>query len=77
MANIDISNLDNSGSDLFNDAENFLTDLNEQESGDVVGGWGYPYYYGGYYNNQNSVISQNGNTVNANSFGNVNTVVQQ
>jgi hypothetical protein len=76
MANIDISNLDNSGSDLFNDAENFLTDLNEQESGDVVGGWGYYYGYG-YYNNQNSVISQNGNTVNANSFGNVNTVLQQ
>jgi hypothetical protein len=75
MADLNINDL--AGSNLFDDSESFLADLNEQESGDVVGGWGYPYYYGyGYYNNQNSVISQNGNTVNANSVGNVNTAVQ-
>jgi hypothetical protein len=43
MANIDIFNLETSGSELFNDSENFLADLDEQE--DVVGGWG-EYYYG-------------------------------
>jgi hypothetical protein len=36
MANIDIYNLETSGSELFNDDENFLADLDEQE--DVVGG---------------------------------------
>jgi hypothetical protein len=36
MANIDIFNLEPSGTELFNDAESFLADLDEQE--DVVGG---------------------------------------
>ena len=46
MANIDIFNLETSGSELFNDSENFLADLDEQE--DVVGGYGWYYgYYGG------------------------------
>jgi hypothetical protein len=41
MADLNINDL--TGSELFNDSENFLADLDEQE--DVVGGWG-EYYYG-------------------------------
>jgi hypothetical protein len=48
MANIDIFNLETSGSELFNDSENFLADLDEQE--DVVGGYS-EYYYGNVYGN--------------------------
>jgi hypothetical protein len=38
MANLDIFNLKSTGSDLFEDNENFLDDLSEQESDDVSGG---------------------------------------
>ena len=43
MADLNINDL--AGSELFNDSENFLADLDEQE--DVVGGYWYGYYGGG------------------------------
>ncbi|MGL5807252.1 MAG: hypothetical protein ACRC2R_14130 [Xenococcaceae cyanobacterium] len=67
MANLNISNLEPAGSDLFEDNENFLADLNDSESGDVEGGHYYcgyyPYYgYGGQVGI--SVGNTNGNQVN-------------
>ncbi|MGL5806844.1 MAG: hypothetical protein ACRC11_15625 [Xenococcaceae cyanobacterium] len=38
MASFDIFNLKPSGSDLFEDNDSFLADLNEQESSDINGG---------------------------------------
>ncbi|MGL5875737.1 MAG: hypothetical protein ACRC2R_25815 [Xenococcaceae cyanobacterium] len=74
MANLNISNLEPAGSDLFEDNENFLADLNDSESGDVAGGHSYygyyPYYgYGGQVGI--SIGNTNGNQVNI-SVGNVN-----
>jgi hypothetical protein len=69
MANIDIFNLESSGSELFNDSENFLADLDEQETNEVVGGWGYNVGI------SVSVQTNVGNSRNANTFGNINTVI--
>jgi hypothetical protein len=57
MAMIEISNLKSAGSDLFTDAESFLTELQPTDSSQVIGGSGgskkkkskkkskgYPYY---------------------------------
>jgi hypothetical protein len=65
MADLNINDL--SGSELFNDSENFLSDLDEQETNDVIGG---------YANIGISVSVQTnvGNSRNANSFFNFNTV---
>lgn len=38
MSNIAISNLRPAGTDLFQDSENFLHELTEQEIADVLGG---------------------------------------
>lgn len=39
MANISISNLNPTGSDLFADDESFMSDLTEQEAGNISGGF--------------------------------------
>jgi hypothetical protein len=41
MAMIEISNLNFVGSDLFTDAESFLTELQANDSSQVIGGSGY------------------------------------
>ena len=42
MANIVISELRSAGSELFQDSESYLTDLNEQEMMNTLGGgWGF------------------------------------
>jgi hypothetical protein len=76
MANLDIFNLEPAGSELFEDNENFLADLNDSESGDVAGGYYYPYYGYYNYNYQQSVQTEVTNTINGNSFGNNVTVKQ-
>jgi len=70
MASIKISELSPVGAELFQDSESFLNELNGHEMEHVVGG-GKKYSF--YYNYQVSVQSINGNTINANTFGNVNT----
>ncbi|MDZ7960240.1 MAG: hypothetical protein RMY34_20545 [Aulosira sp. DedQUE10] len=50
MASIKISELRPAGSELFQDSESFLNELNEKEISTAVGG--------GYYNTVNSVLSQ-------------------
>jgi hypothetical protein len=69
MANIDIFNLESSGSELFNDSENFLADLDEQETNEVLGGRGYNIGI------SVSVQTNVGNSYNANTWGNANTVI--
>jgi hypothetical protein len=75
MANLNISNLEPAGSELFADNENFLADLNDSESGELEGGWYgsyYPYYGYGYGGQVGiSIGNTNGNQVNI-SAGNVN-----
>jgi hypothetical protein len=77
MANLNISNLEPAGSELFADNENFLADLNDSESGELEGGYYggcYPYYGYGYgYGGQVgiSIGNTNGNQVNI-SVGNRN-----
>lgn len=41
MANIVISELRPAGSELFQDSESFLSDLNDQEMVNTLGGWGF------------------------------------
>ncbi|MBR8837057.1 MAG: hypothetical protein DSM106950_24405 [Stigonema ocellatum SAG 48.90 = DSM 106950] len=68
MAVIKISELRPTGSELFQDSESFLNELTSvQEVGKVIGGWSYNYV--------NSVQSNVGNTHNANTFNNANTIV--
>ena len=38
MASIKIDNLQTAGFDLFNDVENYLTELNKQELNSIIGG---------------------------------------
>jgi hypothetical protein len=71
MANIDIFNLESSGSELFDDSENFLADLDEQETNEVLGGYAYLTNIGVTVTVQTNV----GNSRNANTIGNVNTVI--
>ncbi|OUL37310.1 hypothetical protein BV372_02625 [Nostoc sp. T09] len=71
MAVIKISELRPAGSELFQDSESFLNELNEKEALSLVGG---AYTVVGVSLTAQTVVSINGNTFNANSFGNVNTV---
>ncbi len=68
MASIKISELRPAGVELFQDSESFLNEIGEQEMG-ITGGYTVAISV--------SVIinSKVGNTVNANTFGNLNTVV--
>ncbi len=40
MANINISDLNPAGADLFLDSESYLNDLTEGEMANTLGGWG-------------------------------------
>ena len=71
MAEIKLSNLNPAGSELLQDSESFLNELNEQEMGDIVGGS----RSFTIVNITGTVATEIGNTVNANTAGNINTVV--
>ncbi|MBE9168977.1 hypothetical protein IQ238_16135 [Pleurocapsales cyanobacterium LEGE 06147] len=79
MANIQLSELNPAGSELFQDSENYLNELNEQEMGHVVGGYTFAASKAqsgvGITGISVSAQSNNGNTVNANTYGNFNTAV--
>ncbi len=72
MASIKISELRPAGSELFQDSESFLNELTDREMLGIEGG-----FTGIAFNNGQSISVQtvNGNTANANSFGNANTAV--
>ncbi|AFZ00987.1 hypothetical protein [Calothrix sp. PCC 6303] len=77
MASIKISELRPSGSELFQDSESFLNELNTQEM-EIVGGRAYFFSKAGGFGSiavSISALSANGNTVNANTLGNANTVI--
>lgn len=61
MASIKVSELRPTGSELFQDSESFLNELNDRDTTSVMGGL-------------NTIFTVNGNTVNANTFGNGNTI---
>ncbi len=61
MASIKVSELRPTGSELFQDSESFLNELNDRDTTGVVGGL-------------NTIVTVNANTVNANTFTNVNTI---
>ncbi|MEH2261275.1 hypothetical protein [Nostoc sp.] len=71
MASIKISELRPAGSELFQDSESFLNELNEKETLSLVGG---AFTFVGVSLTAQTVVTANGNTVNGNTFGNVNTV---
>ncbi|MBE9181621.1 hypothetical protein IQ268_23950 [Oculatella sp. LEGE 06141] len=76
MASINISELNPAGSGLFHDSESFLNELSDSQTMELVGagrkkGGGFL----AYSNLGISISAQsvNGNTVNANTYGNFNT----
>lgn len=71
MANIKISELRPAGSELFQDSESFLNELSDRDLGNVEGG---AVTLVGVSASFQTVVSVNGNSINANSFFNVNTV---
>ncbi|OUL37309.1 hypothetical protein BV372_02620 [Nostoc sp. T09] len=71
MAVIKISELRPAGSELFQDSESFLNELNEKEALSLVGG---AFTVVGVSVSAQTVVSINGNSINANTIGNVNTV---
>lgn len=78
MSKIQLSELNPAGSELFQDSENFLNELNDRELGDVVGG--FTFAASGAQSGLGisatvSAISNNANSANANSASNINTVV--
>ncbi|MDM9585308.1 MULTISPECIES: hypothetical protein [unclassified Nostoc] len=75
MASIKISELRPAGSELFQDSESFLQELGAQEMG-ITGGATAAITLT-LINNSVIVRTIIGNTANANTFGNVNTVVGQ
>ena len=70
MASIKISELRPAGSELFQDSESFLNELSDREMGAIEGG----IRVIGVSLTAQTVVSINGNTINANTLGNVNTV---
>ncbi|KYC37645.1 hypothetical protein WA1_39995 [Scytonema hofmannii PCC 7110] len=74
MANIKISELRPAGSELFQDSESFLNELNEREMAGLEGG-GYWFVSNGSVGVSITAQTVVGNTVNANTGGNVNTVI--
>ncbi|MEH2255405.1 hypothetical protein, partial [Nostoc sp.] len=58
-------------SELFQDSESFLNELNEKETLSLVGG---AFTVVGVSLTAQTVVSINGNSINGNTFGNVNTV---
>lgn len=81
MSDIKISELQSSGSELFEDNENYIQDLTDEEMTDIAGAYGYSNVnvQASIYSNvtifNNSVFTANGNTINGNSIGNGNTAV--
>ena len=71
MASIKISELRPAGSELFQDSESFLNELSDREMGAIEGG---AFTVVGVSVSAQTVVSINGNTINANTIGNVNTV---
>ncbi|MEH2255406.1 hypothetical protein [Nostoc sp.] len=71
MASIKISELRPAGSELFQDSESFLNELNEKETLSLVGG---AFTVVGASVSFQTVVSVNGNSFNANTAFNVNTV---
>ncbi len=71
MASIKISELRPAGSELFQDSESFLNELSDRETGNLEGG---AVTHVGVSLTAQTVVSINGNTINANTAGNVNTV---
>ena len=74
MAEIQLSNLNPAGSELFQDSESYISELNEQEMGSVVGG--FTFNASAISVIGNSVIGNTavGNSINANTFNNNNSV---
>jgi hypothetical protein len=74
MANIDLNELNPTGSELFQDSESYLNEINEKEVDGVIGGTGS--FFPPFFPRSVDVDIQSivGNTVNANSKGNNNTV---
>ncbi len=72
MSKIALSDINPAGSELFQDGENLLNELNDQEMEQLAGG-----YFGGYgpYNQSVNINSNVGNSNNANSNNNANTIV--
>jgi hypothetical protein len=70
MASIKVSELRPTGSELFQDSESFLNELNDRDTNSVLGGRGK--FYVGISVSAQTVV---GNTYNANTWGNVNTVI--
>ncbi len=76
MSSIKISELRPAGSELFQDSESFLNELNDGHEMEHVLGGGHK--KGGFFGSIGiSITAQTnvGNTVNANTVGNVNTVL--
>ena len=71
MASIKISELRPAGSELFQDSESFLNELSEREMGSLEGG---ALTVVGVSLSAQTVVTANGNTINANTLTNVNTV---
>ncbi|OUL37308.1 hypothetical protein BV372_02615 [Nostoc sp. T09] len=71
MAVIKISELRPAGSELFQDSESFLNELNEKETLSLLGG---AVTIIGASLSFQTVVSVNGNSINANTAFNVNTV---
>ena len=74
MSEIKLSNLNPAGSELFQDSESYISELNEQEMGSVVGG--FTLNASAISVIGNSVIGNSivGNSVNANTLANNNSV---
>ena len=75
MSEIKLSNLNPAGSELFQDSESYISELNEQEMASVVGG--FTFNASAISVIGNSVIGHTivGNTANANTVDNNNSVV--
>ena len=73
MANITLTELHIAGSELFQDSESFLNELTEKEMSGLEGGLFFA--FNGTFGVSVSAQTVNGNTVNANTLGNINTAV--
>lgn len=79
MSKIILSDLRLAGSELFQDSESFLHELTEQSQFSIIGGrkrgFGAIVVIGDISIFAATVITANGNTINANTIGGANTVV--
>ncbi len=74
MAEIQLSNLNPAGSELFQDSESYINELNEQEMGSVVGGLSVNASAISIIGNTVIGNTAVGNSVNANTLANNNSV---